>query len=370
MKRSSHLTSRKFAAIFAILFLVLIGLAAKASAQGRELSLADILIGLRSKKAVIDEKNKILADAVKERGVTFVLTPEIEKELGTTGARPELISAIREKTAKVKKDPAAEVAAALAEPKSTATETKPVAVESKPAPPPPDFSFYRERATKALKANDLDAALLDLDKAAEFKPGESTLFADRGVIFLRREQNEQAVEQFAKAVAANPKDGVSYFNLGMAKERLGKSAEALVDYEKAYAIDPNDEPSRSAVDRIKKAQADAAAAETARLEAERKAAERAKTPTVVAVGPLNDYATRLNMPVYPALEKRMRVQGTVTVLVGLDTVGNIVSVRATDGPKQLWAAAEYAAKNSKFKPVIRDGKAVMASGSIAYRFVL
>ena len=41
------------------------------TAQSRELTLADIIIALRSKKAVIEEKNRILAVAVKERGITF-----------------------------------------------------------------------------------------------------------------------------------------------------------------------------------------------------------------------------------------------------------------------------------------------------------
>jgi len=367
MTRSSkqNRAVRLTVAVLATFFISMIGLATSASAQGKELSLADILIALRSKKAVIDEKNKILADAVKQRGITFELTPEIEKELGTTGARPELISAIRERSPKPKKDPVAEVAATLAEP-------KPVVVEpvAKAVPPPPDFAFYRERASKALKANDLDAALIELDKAAGFKPGEASLFADRGLIHLRREQNEAAIEQFSKAIEANPKDAQSFFNRGMVKERLGKSLDALTDYQQAAELNPTDDAAAASVVRLKKSQADATAAETVRIEAERKAAERAKTPLVFAVGPLNAYATRLSMPVYPEYEKRMRTQGTVTVLIGLDMAGNITSAKAIDGPKQLWAAAETAAKFSKFKPVERDGKAVMASGSITYKFVL
>ena len=55
-------------------------------AQQAQLSLADFLIGLRSKKVTIEERNKILTDAARERGVTFALTPEIEKELENTGA--------------------------------------------------------------------------------------------------------------------------------------------------------------------------------------------------------------------------------------------------------------------------------------------
>ena len=61
-------TVRLTVAIFATILISMVGLATTAAAQGKELSLADILIGLRSKKAVIDEKNKILADAVKQAG--------------------------------------------------------------------------------------------------------------------------------------------------------------------------------------------------------------------------------------------------------------------------------------------------------------
>ncbi len=45
-------------AVLATFFISMIGFATSAAAQGKELSLADILIGLRSKKAVIDEKNR------------------------------------------------------------------------------------------------------------------------------------------------------------------------------------------------------------------------------------------------------------------------------------------------------------------------
>src|SRR3954466_16171549 len=67
-------------------------------APNRRLSLADVLVALRSKKAEPAEKNKIITEAVKDRGLTFSLTPEIEKELVTTGAGSDLINAIREKT--------------------------------------------------------------------------------------------------------------------------------------------------------------------------------------------------------------------------------------------------------------------------------
>ena len=67
-----------------------------------QLSLADILIALRSKKVTLVERNKILTDAVMVRGITFALTPEIEKELAGGGADGALIDAIRQKSPVVK----------------------------------------------------------------------------------------------------------------------------------------------------------------------------------------------------------------------------------------------------------------------------
>src|SRR5687767_5162758 len=98
-----------------------------AVAQQPQLSLADLLIGLRSKKVTVEERNTILASAVRQRGITFALTPEIEKELIVTGAWRILLDAVREKS----------VVAAAAKPTPTPTPA--------PTPPPPDFNFYKTR---------------------------------------------------------------------------------------------------------------------------------------------------------------------------------------------------------------------------------
>ena len=81
---------------------ILLTLSVAVFAQGSQLTLADILIGLRSKKATLPERNQILTDAVLTRGTTFAITPEIEKELSTTGADKALIAAIRMKSQPVK----------------------------------------------------------------------------------------------------------------------------------------------------------------------------------------------------------------------------------------------------------------------------
>ncbi len=64
------------------------------------LSLGDVLTGLRSKKTSLTKRNQLLATAVNQRGITFKLNPEIEKELKSAGANAVLLEAIRQKSAK------------------------------------------------------------------------------------------------------------------------------------------------------------------------------------------------------------------------------------------------------------------------------
>ncbi|MFZ1700253.1 MAG: TonB family protein [Pyrinomonadaceae bacterium] len=371
MKRKFlHRVAIRLVGLLAVLMMIaLSGLSFQALAQDRELSLADILIALRSKKAVIEEKNRILADAVKERGITFSLTSEIEKELDSTGAQPTLIAAIRQKTPQAKVE-------AKPQPVVEMPPSKTEVPVPDPSPAPPDFALYRLRATQALAVDDLDAAMLNLDRASELKPTDATTFADRGVIYLRRKNNTEAIEQLTKAVEIDPKDSASYFNRGMAQERLGKPDDALADFERALSLDPTDEPAKTSVARIRKFKSDAE--EAARLAALAKA-EAMKPPvpetvvpsnTVLNVGTLNDHATRLAMPIYPHFEKRARIQGTVIVLINLDIEGKVTHLECVVGPKAFWASAENAIKQSQFKPVIRDGRAIAASGTISFNFKL
>lgn len=354
---TSSIVRKAFAFIGVAFVLLASGVSYHVAAQGRELSLADILIALRSKKAVIEEKNKILVDAVKERGITFTLTPEIEKELGNTGARVELIAAIRDKAPKPKAESGEPVK----------TEVQQPVVKS---PPPPDFAFYRSRATQEMIANNLDAAMADLDKAIELKPGDAGSYVDKGIIFSRKERFEDAVGQYSKAIELNVNYALAYFNRGSAKEKLGKIEEALVDYQKSSELDPANELAKSTISRIKIAQAEAEAAAAAKAAEEARRAEALKRPQMINAGALNAYAIKLSMPVYTANEKRMGLHGKVTVSIKLDEEGNVVSAKAIDGPKQLWNSAENAIKSSKFKAVMFDGKPIAASGTITFNFTL
>src|SRR3954464_11881865 len=157
MKTSSLLSLNKRPITTVVLSLVmsfiLTAVAAHAQAPS-QLSLADILIGLRSKKVDLPDRNKILTEAILARGVTFSLTPEIEKELDATGADKGLVDAIRRKSMIVK-------TSAIVSPSVANKSSVPNTV----AAPVQDYNFFMKRAEASAQKGDLDGALVDFGKA-------------------------------------------------------------------------------------------------------------------------------------------------------------------------------------------------------------
>jgi len=356
-------------------------------AQAKALTLADILIALRSKKADIQEKNRILTEAVNQRGITFAITPDIEKELDATGADIALIGVIRTKSVSEK---AADTAKVQAPVQIASTETKPLG-------PKPDYAFYRNRATAALAMSDLEGALVELGKAIELKPQDPVAYSDRGDIYSRLQRWPAAAAQYSLAVEKDPKDTRSWYRLGAVSEQLNKQEDAFLNYQKAVEADPNNDQAKAGVARLKdpveKVRAARAAAEAAAAKPEPPPVTRpvpVETKTVSKdekknsaddnaqpanqglmrnFGALNEYATRLAVPVYSLNDRRMGLQGKVTVSVWLDADGNVTKVDATDGPAQLRRTAEDAARRSKFRPILVDGTPQAVTGYIVYNFV-
>jgi len=316
------------------------------SAQTPQLSLADLLIGLRSKKLSLPEKNTILTEAVRQRGVTFSITPEIEKELETTGASPTLIEAIRLKVVK---------------PVPTPAVVKPVATPV-PTPTPPDFSFYQTRADQSAGKGEFTLALADYNKSLEMKADNPVAYLNRGRAHYNLKSYDLSVKDFDKAVELNPKDAVAFVSRGVSHERLGDSKKAMGDYRKALEIDPVNEAAKANLKRLEDVEAAAAAA-----------AEviRNTPPPFLNVGNLTSAnAVRMVTPLYSPVAQRANVEGRVSVEVEIDENGEVVSAKATTGHQMLRSSAEDAANKSKFKPALFNNRPIKAKGVINYNFSL
>lgn len=323
------------------------------------LSLADILIGLRSKKATLPEKNKILTEAVIARGITFAVTDEIEKELEKTGATSELLQAIRQKK----------------------IVSKPVAAPS-PAPVPVaavtfDYAYYQNKANAFFVTGDYNGAILNYNKALELNPKDTITYLSRGLTYYNTKFYDLAVNDFTKAIELAPKDSMSFFKRGDSYEKMGNVEKAVADYKTAIELDPENKTAKTYLERLQlerekispKPAATQAVAET-KAESKKETAPAAEKvlPKSVNVGTLNSLAVRLELPVFPIAERQRQSFGLVTVQISLDSTGKIISAKASDGPAGLRYSAENAARRSKFKPATIDGQPVATNGFITYNF--
>jgi TonB family protein len=90
----------------------------------------------------------------------------------------------------------------------------------------------------------------------------------------------------------------------------------------------------------------------------------------IDVGSLKEYATKQPLPVYPPAAKNMRTTGIVKVEVTVDESGDVTEVQKTSGPSLLQTAAKDAVRKWKFKPFVRDGLPVRATGFVNFNFSL
>ena len=344
-KVSQHIP--RLTAVIGIVVVVL-ATALVAQAQTPQLSLADLLIGLRSRKVSLPERNSILTEAVRQRGVTFTITPEIEKELETTGAAPTLIAAIREKSPAPK-------------PVATPAVIKPVPTPTPTPPPPPDFSFYQTRADQSAGKGEYTLALADYNKALEMKGDNPVAYLGRGKTHFNLKSYDLSVKDFDKALELNPKDAVAFLNRGVSYERLGDSKKAIGDYQRAVDLDPSNETAKANLKRLRDAEIAAAAAEEAKK----------APPPFMNLGNLSAAdAVKMATPMYSPVAARANVEGRVIVEVELDEEGEVVSAKAVAGPVMLRSSAEDAANRSKFKPAMFNNRPIKGKGTITYNFSL
>jgi TonB family protein len=369
----------KFFSLFLLapLFFSLTLFSQPAAAQQSQLSLVDIITVLRSKKVTPTEKNQLLTEGVKQRGITFALNADLEKELRTAGADDGLVAAIREKSPVVKV--------------SATPQTK---VEPTPSatPKPPDFAVYQNRANANFVMGEYDAAIVDYNKAIELNPKESTIYFSRGLAYFNNKNFNSAISDFDKVIELDPKEAMAYFKRGNALEKVGSFEKALNDYQKAYELDSDNELAKSAFQRLQASLPKPTQTTTTpnknvvpnkevpqtkpEVKENKEAATTATTAdtsnlsTPANFGAMNRFASRLAIPIYPMLERQRNTEGLVVVEVTLDEEGKVTSAKATSGPRGLRTAAEDAVRKSKFNPVIVDGKPIKATGFINFNFKL
>jgi protein TonB len=98
--------------------------------------------------------------------------------------------------------------------------------------------------------------------------------------------------------------------------------------------------------------------------------EAADSKEPLKVGSLLEFAVERKTPVYPASARQVRQMGVVRVELVVDENGQVTEVQNLSGPALLQSAARDAVKKWKFKPFLRDGQPVKATGFLNFNFSL
>jgi TonB family protein len=336
-------------AAFILIFSLTVLSSGTAFAQTPQLSLADLLTGLRSKKVSLDERNEILTGAVATRGVTFALTPEIERELLATGAKPMLLDSIRKRSSPVKVIPIS---------------------NPEPKPAPPDFSFFEKRAAASATAGNVTEALADYSKAIEMNPAAMSSYIGRGSLNLAKGAYNLAINDFNSVLEKTPKNTAAIAGRASAFEKSGKLELARDEFAKLVEFEPDNQSAKTNLTRIQDELAKIAEAQKPKQEPPVKVESKPIKPEMVTVGSLTEAdAVKLVKPVYSQIAARARIGGKVVVEVVLDENGSVKSAKAISGPAMLKNECEAAALRSQFKPHLWNGEPIAATGQITYNFI-
>ena len=90
----------------------------------------------------------------------------------------------------------------------------------------------------------------------------------------------------------------------------------------------------------------------------------------IEVGSLLAYATKQAPPSYPPAARTMRTTGVVRLEVTVDESGEVSGIQQATGPTLLQSAAKDAVRKWRFKPFVRDGRPVKATGFVSFNFSL
>lgn len=91
----------------------------------------------------------------------------------------------------------------------------------------------------ALKAQNLDEAIRQLQLAGEKDPSQPAIFGNLGLAFLRSKKYDNAAAAFRKSIALNPGDAGVHASLSLALGESGKIEEAQQEVQEVAKLDPS-----------------------------------------------------------------------------------------------------------------------------------
>ncbi len=93
--------------------------------------------------------------------------------------------------------------------------------------------IYNDRGLAYFELTNIQAAMLDFDKAIRFNTKDSRAYFNRGCACVRHGNSRDAVRDFSQVIRLEPSNGQAYVNRGVAYHKLGYEQYAIADLQTA-----------------------------------------------------------------------------------------------------------------------------------------
>ena len=104
---------------------------------------------------------------------------------------------------------------------------------------PKNYLAYNDLGTLLLHHHQLEAAIVELQKAIQLKPDFENSYVSAGSAYMMMNRIDDAISYYLKALQIHPDSAEDWSNLATALHKQGKNDEAITDYKKAAALKPN-----------------------------------------------------------------------------------------------------------------------------------
>jgi tetratricopeptide (TPR) repeat protein len=102
---------------------------------------------------------------------------------------------------------------------------------------PSNFRAHSDYGTELI-ATDLDAAVIEIDRAIELNPRYAKAYSNRGTADVKKGLYDAAIGDFNKAIELNPGFAAAYNNRGTVYSKKGLYDTAVKDFNKAIELNP------------------------------------------------------------------------------------------------------------------------------------
>ena len=182
-----------------------------------------------------------LVQIIRERGVSFKVDVDIEKQLRNAGADEKVIQAAREnyRGETLKPGPVVDAVPDSGAQSTSSSEDEKERGQQTAQARQSQATLLLQRGNSYFAKQEFDAAIQDYSAVISLDSSSPAPFANRGHAYNGKGEYDRAIQDFDEAIRLNSGFANAYLGRGISNNQKGKTDEALSDFDRAIGLDPN-----------------------------------------------------------------------------------------------------------------------------------